>query len=351
MIEFYRNHKYLSKIFMENTMTSPRKIRWLIAHQPQDLFVRTARAFSKELSRHLDGQFEVEILTYPEYAEKYGEIPDIGNLAHYDETEFTDPAQKNRIEKGIEALWGSMTDGAIEMSQMQVGQIGPLHQDFHAIDLPYLFEDHDHVSRVVDGEIGQQLCKELAEKSGVRGLAFTYSGGYRVLGSDEPIMSLDDLQGLRVVVENSVSLGTAIEKLGAKTIKVSPNLWKKLDLVGKGEADAIETTYLRFFGKHVFKTNHSVFMTTILVSNQFWDSLTEEQQTAFTFAARHAAVVERQWAIEDAARYEEEAQSKGVTIRSISAEDTARLKKASEKAYVEFNGWFTPGLLAKIRKS
>ena len=30
-------------------MTAPRKIRWLIAHQPQELFVRTARAFSEEL--------------------------------------------------------------------------------------------------------------------------------------------------------------------------------------------------------------------------------------------------------------------------------------------------------------
>lgn len=30
-------------------MKQPRKIRWLIAHQPQELFFRTARAFSEAL--------------------------------------------------------------------------------------------------------------------------------------------------------------------------------------------------------------------------------------------------------------------------------------------------------------
>jgi hypothetical protein len=42
---------------------TPRKIRWLIAHQPQELFVRTARAFSEELNKHCAGELEVEILT------------------------------------------------------------------------------------------------------------------------------------------------------------------------------------------------------------------------------------------------------------------------------------------------
>lgn len=330
-------------------MTQPRKIRWLIAHQPEELFVRTARAFAEELARHCGDQLEVEILTYPTYAARYGEIAELENLAYYDETEVQSIEQKTRIEKGMEALWRSMGDGSIEMSQMQVGQIGALNHDFLAIDLPYLFDDHEHVSRVVDGEIGQQLCQQLAETSDVRGLAFTYSGGYRVLGSDEPIMSLDDLQGLRVVVEQDLSLGNAITQLGAKTVQVKPSLWKKLDLIGKGQADAVETTYLRFSGKHVLKTNHSMFMTTILVSNSFWDSLTEEQQTAFTLAARYAAVTERKWAIEDAANFERDAESNGVEIRSISAEDEARLKKASRYTYLKYNGFFTKGLVAKIR--
>lgn len=332
-------------------MTQPRKIRWLIAHQPEELFVRTARAFAEELARHCGDQLEVEILTYPAYVARYGEIAELDNLAYYDETDVLSPDQKTKLEQGIQALWRSMSDGSIEMSQMQVSQIGFLNNDFWAIDLPYLFDDHDHVSRVVDGPIGQDMCQRLADTSAVRGLAFTYSGGYRVLGSDEPIMSIDDLQGLRVVVEQDFSLGNAITRMGAKTVKVNPVLWKKLDLIGKGEADAVETTYLRFAGKHVFKTNHSMFMTTILVSNSFWDTLTEEQQTAFTLAARYAAVTERQWAIDDAEKFERDAQDKGVVIKSISSEDEARLKHESRYTYLKYHGLFSKDLVAKIRKS
>lgn len=335
---------------MEIQMSTPKKIRWLIAHQPEELFVRTATAFSQELAKHCGDSLEVEILTYPSYVEKYGEIEGLDQLAFYDED--SDPGLgQTRIEKGLQAFWAAMTDGKIEMSQMQVGQIGALLSDFAAMDLPYLFNDHDHVSRVVDGTIGQQMCQDLADHSGVRGLAFTYSGGYRVLGSDEPVMSLDDLQGLRLVIEQPLSLGHAIEQFGVKTMKVKPNLWKKLDLIANGAADAIETTYLRFFGKHIFKTNHSMFLTTILINNRFWDSLTEHEQLAFSLAARHASVIERQWAIDDAARFEKEAQSKGVSISTISIQDENRLKRASQKTYLKYNGWFSKDLISKIRKA
>jgi TRAP-type C4-dicarboxylate transport system substrate-binding protein len=332
-------------------MTHPRKIRWLIAHQPQELFVRTATAFSQELAKYCGNELEVEILTYPDYVAKYGEIDNMEKLTAYDETNVESLEQKTSLQKGMDAFWSALEDGAIDMSQTQVGQVARHHFDFMAIDLPYIFDNHEHVSRVVDGEIGQQLCRELGEISPVRGLAFTYSGGYRVVGSDEPIMSLDDLQGLRVVVENPLSLGNAVEKLGATTVQVTPSLWKKLDLIGKGEADAVETTYLRFAGKHVFKTNHSVFMTTILVSNKFWATLTEDQQHAFTMAARAAAIIERQWALEDSDRFEREAVEKGVTLTDISEQDTARLKKASQHSYVKVNGMFSQGLLSRIRKA
>jgi len=332
-------------------MTQPRKIRWLIAHQPEELFVRTATAFASELAKHCGDQFEVEILTYPKYVSKYGEITGLDKLSKYDQVNAITPGQKSDIEQGIEAFWNSLEDGVIEMSQTQVSLIAQWHYDFAAIDMPYMFDSHDHVSRVVDGEIGQELCQKLGEKSPVTGLAFTYSGGYRVIGSDKPIYDLDDLQGLRVIVENDLSLGNTAERLGAKAIQVKPQFWKKLDLIGQGEADAVETTYLRFNGKHILKTNHSMFMTTILIGNRFWSTLTDEQQHAFTMAARSASIIERQWALEDSQRFEDEAVDKGVSIKDISTEDQARLKHASQLNYVKAAPRFSKGLLAKIRRT
>lgn len=326
----------------KSPMNTPRKIRWLIAHQPQELFVRTAQAFSEELKKYSNDELEIEILTYPEYCEKYSTIPDLDKL----QDEIIDESEVN---KGIDAFWKALFDSQVEMSQIQVGQIGRLYSDFHALDLPFLFEDHDHVTETLEGAIGQELCANLGQKTGVTGLAFTYSGGYRVIGSDEPIMSVEDLQGLRIVTQNPLTLGTTIESMGGKAITITPVLWNKYDLVGRGEADAVETTYLRFNGKHVLKTNHSMFMTTIVVSNKFWATLTAEQQSAFQKAAAAAARLERKWSIEDAAKYERDAEKNGITITEISDQDQQELKRKSQLTYFKTKYYFSQDLVKRIR--
>jgi TRAP-type C4-dicarboxylate transport system substrate-binding protein len=122
-------------------------------------------------------------------------------------------------------------------------------------------------------------------------------------------------------------------------------------LIGKGEADAVETTYLRFNGKHILKTNHSMFMTTIVVSNKFWDSLTPAQQTAFHAAALVTSRKEREWSIQDAEKFEADAQANGVTITSITEEDTEALKHKSQMTYVKTKYYFTPDLIQRIRQT
>ena len=52
-------------------------LRWLIAHRPEYLFVRTAEAFQEELEKRCPNQFNIEILTMGKYIKKYGDIPEL----------------------------------------------------------------------------------------------------------------------------------------------------------------------------------------------------------------------------------------------------------------------------------
>ena len=94
-----------------------------------------------------------------------------------------------------------------------------------------------------------------------------------------------------------------------------------------------------------------MFMTSILTSESFMDSLTEEQREAFVEAARRVAKAERAWSIEDAEEYERKAEERGIKIVDISAEDEARLRKASTSVYepevLESMG-IDPKIVAKI---
>jgi TRAP-type transport system periplasmic protein len=328
-------------------MKQPRKIRWLIAHQPQELFVRTARAFSEELNKRCGDELEIEILTYPEYQAKYHDIVGLEHMVQRPES------LEDHEEKGMKAFWNALFESEVEMSQIQIVRVGMLYKDFQALDLPFLFDDHDHVQRVVEGPIGQELCANLGKHSGVTGLGFTYSGGYRVVGSHEPITKLEDLRDKTIAVQQPLSLGVTLESMGGKYEWSAPNLWHKYDPMGpSGNCDAVETTYLRFNeinGKHILKTDHSMFMTSIVVSNKFWDSLTAEQQEIFRECAVHASRKERQWSIEDAEKFEREAEARGITITPMSDADRTELKKKSQLAYVKSKHYFSKDLVKNIR--
>ena len=47
-----------------------KNIIWLIAHQPERLFLRTAKAFAKMLEKETN-EIKIEILTTEQYKEKY----------------------------------------------------------------------------------------------------------------------------------------------------------------------------------------------------------------------------------------------------------------------------------------
>jgi TRAP-type C4-dicarboxylate transport system substrate-binding protein len=133
---------------------------------------------------------------------------------------------------------------------------------------------------------------------------------------------------------------------------VAPQLWQKHDLINRGEADAVETTYLRFDGKHVLKTNHSMFMTSIIVSNKFWNTLTDTQKEAFQKAALYASRKEREWSVEDGKKFERDAVANGVTITDISDEDREALKKKAQITYVKCKYAFDDvDLVGRIRKN
>jgi TRAP-type C4-dicarboxylate transport system substrate-binding protein len=327
-----------------------RKVRWVIAHFPIELFMRAAKAFTIELEKLCPKQFDIEIHTKGSYLRSYSHLFTKEELATLDLNPpripgLEDPSQTNGnrddavyaskfmdIRPSWQAFFQAMKDGKFELCQTQVNIIGShLHQDFHAIDLPYLFNDHDHVSRVLDGEIGDRLSDQVAAKTGVRALGYTYSGGYRIIGSTEGITSLDDLQSKKFVSFTAPST-KLFQFAGVNHISRFQSTAEDVaDMTENG--GAIETTYLRFAGKNILKTNHSMFMTSILTSEDFMSSLTAEQQAAFKEAAHRVARLERTWSVEDAAKYEEQAQERGITIVPIGQEDDARLREASRKVY------------------
>jgi hypothetical protein len=65
----------------------------------------------------------------------------------------------------------------------------------------------------------------------------------------------------------------------------------------------------------------------------FFDDSGKEQQEVFQKTAKIVAKLERKWSLEDAQKYEDEAVSKGITIKEITVEESQKLKDASPDQY------------------
>jgi TRAP-type C4-dicarboxylate transport system substrate-binding protein len=312
-------------------------IRWVLYHEPIHLFVRTAKAFSQEIARLTGDRINVEVYTLEEYSDKF----------------------KNGVKHEPLSL---IQNNDVEMSQMQTNLIGVWNApDFFALEMPYLFKDHDHATRVLDGEIGRGLLDSLQKNTPVHGLAFTYSGGYRCLASDKKINSFEDLKGIKLVTApNPVMVDTA-KIFGCEPLAISARNYDAKSEVLQKNGYTVETTLPRYeyeantaVQKHIVDTKHSMYLTSILISKDFWNSLDSEDQEFVRQAARVAAVREREESVAEAEDYavnQARHDELGVSYYKFSDSEIAKMRDIVEPLYTKYEDVFSPGLINGILKA
>jgi len=327
-------------------MNKPQKIRWLIAHEPIKLFLRTAEAFSSKIAELTNGQFEVEIYTPTQYLEKTSAYNHYKNSFVF--------AKDNGPMMELE-------DGNIEMSQLHISELGRYHNpDFFALELPFLFRDHDHSAAVFEGPIGQSLLTSLKDHSPAQGLAFTYSGGFRCIATDAPISTVEELKDMTLATgTNPVTVDT-VNAMGARAESFPiKDHFKKFREEGYN-ADAVETTIPRYLAqfqgtskRNLLNTKHNMFITTIIVSNQFWATLDIATQNAFREASLYASRLERQWSIEDSDNFAAKKNHSdiGVTYVELDKAETDKLKELTAPLYTKYKDFFTADLVDGIIRS
>jgi TRAP-type C4-dicarboxylate transport system substrate-binding protein len=309
-------------------------IKWVLAHEPIELFIRAAKVFADEVNSKAPGQLNIEVMTMSEYSEKYN--------------------------RGVVVTKHELLDlldsGAIEMSQTYTITLGKVNKDFFALDLPFLFKDHDHAGRVFEGAVGAQLLDSLQESKRVKGLAFTYSGGFRIIPGNETVSKIEDLRGMKVRTSHSP---VAIDTFRAVGADVVPMELEELT-TGLEQADVTigESTYPRVYAlgqnkvsKVVNHTEHSLFLTSILVGTEFWNTLSPELQVVVADAAKVAARHERELSIADVALVQDRCEEDGIEVIKMSSEEQARFAQATEVVYDKYQNYFTAGLVDQIKRS
>ena len=316
-------------------------IKWVIAHDPLYLFIRAASFFQEAVNKKSDKyEVRVEIMTPTQYGEKYNN----GIVAMADNDEAR-----------IEELSKLMDDGSIQMSQMVTTNLAAKYsKDMHVLDMPFLFEDHEHATRVLEGAPGKQLLESLAENGPMRGLGFTYSGGFRCIPASKNVKSLAELSGESVRTGMNPMARDTFAVLGINP--VSMELGAINGAVEAGTIVAGESAFPRIypckqneFSKTVLDTGHSLFLTSIVVNENWWKSLDAELQQIISESAVEAARMERERSIEDGEDAKLRLAGEGVEVVKITDAERTEFKQACEKVYAKYEDFFTPGLVDSIK--
>jgi TRAP-type C4-dicarboxylate transport system substrate-binding protein len=317
-------------------MQKTTKIRWVIAHEPLNLFIRAAEDFERKVNaQQSEYKIEIEIMTLTEYGQRYND----GIIVTKHD------------------LLDLMEAGKIEMSQMYTTWLAEHYEsDLLAFDLPYIFKDHEHATRVLEGEVGETLLANLTEKSNIRGLSYTYSGGFRQMITNKAVSTLGELAGT-----TQRSNRNPVAKATLTALGIIPHACEVEDLraeVVAGNCEGGETNYPRMYPlrqnevtKTVIDTEHSLFLTSMIIGDKFWASLSPEVQSIVKQAAIEAGREERAETIRDGERAKVRlVQEEGATIHPLSTSERAEAIAKTAVVYDQFAEMFTPGLVDKIKK-
>jgi tripartite ATP-independent transporter DctP family solute receptor len=167
--------------------------------------------------------------------------------------------------------------GALEMTRVSVGVVGPIVEEFNAFNLPYFFRSVDHMHKVVDGEIGTDLLNKL-EAGGLIGLGYMDAGSRSFYNNVRPIKTLEDLQGLKIRVMQNPIFIEMVNSMGGNGLPIAFN--ELYTAMQTGVVDGAENNPPSYeSGKHyeVAKyytlTEHLMVPEIFVFSKRVWDGL------------------------------------------------------------------------------
>lgn len=309
-------------------------LRWIIAHQPVYLFQRVAEDFKNIVnSKSKDVNIDIEILTAEEFNAKYK--PDQAADRHN--------------------LWKFLQDNTVQIAQMQTTSLArQANPQMHVLDMPYLFKDHDHAAAVLEGSLGEKLLNSFDPNSKLKGLAYTYSGGFRLMPMSDSVTTLGEIAGQKVRSGMSHIAQDTMRSFGFDPVPTEIDGVSAV--VESGEVVGAEHVAQRLLPdqcdrwiKTIIDTQHSLFLTSIVVNVDWWNELDPGVQQILSDAALESARNERALSLKDGETSLKKMRDNGVTVINLDQEEIAELRNQSQIVYKKYADFFEPGLVNSIK--
>lgn len=233
--------------------------------------------------------------------------------------------------------------GTIDLVRTNVTPVTQFSQEIGVLSMPYLFEDEEEKWDKLMGEVGEELLGTL-EGSNLVGLAFYDSGERSIYNSSHPIATPEDMEGLKIRVQNSELAIDIIESLGASATPMEYG--EVYSALQTGVIEGAENNFPSYYTSNHY--NVAQYFTVngytgtpevLLASQKLWDDLSDEDKELFREAAQESVTVQREaWA-----DLTEEAREAVVESGSelIEVDDISEWREAVQPVYDQYGDQYS----------
>jgi len=199
----------------------------------------------------------------------------------------------NQISSEDEAF-KAMQLGTVDGFFVTANNVSPHWPLMDVTVLPYIFQNQDHMAKVLNGDVGQAMKDKLQAETSVHLLAFGPPLFRDFYNSVRPVNTMADMEGLKVrVPKNEVMIAT-FEAFGANPV---PLAWSETPTaLQTGTVDGGDngTSFIRDmkfyeFEPHLVILEHFVSFSPLFASDHFLKKLSDGQREQVQRAAADAS--------------------------------------------------------------
>lgn len=190
-------------------------------------------------------------------------------------------------------------NGSIEMTTVAAdSNLANTVPEMNLFGIPFLFEDKEHVYKALDGDPGKEML-EYVDQKGMKVLGYWEVGFRHLSNNTKEIVTPEDAENLSIRIQPASVWAMYFTAIGANPIPVDFNeLYSALDQgVVDGQENPLPTVNsMKFYEvqQYISLTSHTYTPAVILMSDEFYSSLSKEEVTAVDKAIKEARDYQRE---------------------------------------------------------
>ena len=241
--------------------------------------------------------------------------------------------------------------GSLDAMMLPSGQQANYCPKFKALSLPFLFSDYEHVYKVLDGEIGEELLEGLSDHNMIQ-LAYWENGLRQFTNNKRAINTPADMNGLKFRTPEDAMTVAIFAAYGASA---SPFAFSELYLALQqgtfdGQENPVANIHANNFQnvqKYLTMVNYQYQPKDMIFSLTTWNKLPADIQQVLLDAAKEFGAEHRQAIVDSEAEMLADLKAAGM---EVGYPDTAPFIEQAQSVYQDFykdNSW-AEDLVARI---